>query len=81
MPLLPNHMRGRMSDLLICCVQVVDCHGGFKRLASWVTAEERSSLAWSIAVLTFFMSAVLDNLTTTIVMVSILQASDDHCTS
>eukprot|EP00775_Hariotina_reticulata_P008069 gene8070-8264_t len=49
-------------------VEVVDCHGGFKRLASWVTAEERSSLAWSIAVLTFFMSAVLDNLTTTIVM-------------
>jgi len=54
-------------------VQVVDTHGGFKRLAAWIKADQRQTLTWFITMLTFGMSAVLDNLTTTIVMVSILQ--------
>ncbi|KAF6254000.1 citrate transporter-domain-containing protein [Scenedesmus sp. NREL 46B-D3] len=53
-------------------VEVVDVHGGFKRLASWVVAEQRSTLAWGVGLLSFAMSAVLDNLTTTILMLSIL---------
>jgi Na+/H+ antiporter NhaD/arsenite permease-like protein len=53
-------------------LQVVDVHGGFKRLASWVVAEQRSTLAWGVGLLSFAMSAVLDNLTTTILMLSIL---------
>jgi hypothetical protein len=53
-------------------LQVVDVHGGFKRLVSWVVAEQRSTLAWGVGLLSFAMSAVLDNLTTTILMLSIL---------
>eukprot|EP00878_Enallax_costatus_P023894 GHUV01025453.1.p1 GENE.GHUV01025453.1~~GHUV01025453.1.p1 ORF type:complete len:345 (+),score=82.83 GHUV01025453.1:289-1323(+) len=54
-------------------VESVDSHGGFKRLANWVRADQRTTLAWGVGLLTFVMSAVLDNLTTTIVMISILQ--------
>lgn len=54
-------------------VEVVDSHGGFNRLSAWVRADQRSTLTWFVAALTFGMSAVLDNLTTTIVMVSVLQ--------
>lgn len=54
-------------------VEVVDTHGGFNRLAAWVRADQRQTLTWFVALLTFGMSAVLDNLTTTIVMISVLQ--------
>jgi Na+/H+ antiporter NhaD/arsenite permease-like protein len=54
-------------------VEVVDSHGGFNRLSAWVRADQRSTLTWFVAALTFGMSAVLDNLTTTIVMISVLQ--------
>jgi hypothetical protein len=57
------------------CPQVVDGHGGFKRIAAWIRADQRTTLTWLVALLTFGMSAVLDNLTTTIVLLSILQAS------
>lgn len=56
-------------------LQVVDCHGGFRRLASWVKADQRKTLACGVGLLSFAMSAVLDNLTTTILMLSILQVS------
>lgn len=54
-------------------VEAVDTHGGFNRLAAWVQADQRQTLTWFVALLTFCMSAVLDNLTTTIVMISVLQ--------
>jgi Na+/H+ antiporter NhaD/arsenite permease-like protein len=53
--------------------QVVDGHGGFKRVAKWIQTDQRTQLAWVVALVTFGMSAVLDNLTTTIVLLSVLQ--------
>jgi Na+/H+ antiporter NhaD/arsenite permease-like protein len=58
---------------LAAVLQAVDTHGGFNRLAAWVRADQRQTLTWFVALLTFCMSAVLDNLTTTIVMISVLQ--------
>lgn len=55
-----------MCHFLLLLLQVVDGHGGFKRLAAWVKADQRQTLTWFITLLTFFMSAVLDNLTTTV---------------
>lgn len=66
----------RCACVVLCCaaaLQVVDTHGGFNRLAAWVRADQRQILTWFVALLTFCMSAVLDNLTTTIVMISVLQ--------
>ncbi len=54
-------------------VEVVDAHNGFEVLTSRVRTNSLSRLAWLVGVVTFFLSAVLDNLTTTIVMVSLMK--------
>ena len=56
-------------------VEVVDQHGGFGAVASAVRTDSRRALLLAVAAATFFLSAVLDNLTTTILMVSLLQVS------
>jgi len=52
-------------------VEVVDAHNGFHVITSRIKTTQLASLMWLIGVVTFFLSAVLDNLTTTIVMVSL----------
>ncbi len=54
-------------------VELIDIHGGFDIITSRITTRHKRSLLWIIGVITFFMSAVLDNLTTSIVMVALLQ--------
>ncbi len=54
-------------------VEVVDAHNGFEVLTSRVRTRSMASLAWMVGLVTFFLSAVLDNLTTTIVMVSLMK--------
>lgn len=52
-------------------VEVVDAHDGFTVITSRLRSTTLGSLAWFISGVTFSLSAVLDNLTTTIVMVSL----------
>jgi Na+/H+ antiporter NhaD/arsenite permease-like protein len=54
-------------------VEVVDAHDGFAVITSRLKARTLASLTVFISVVTFFLSAVLDNLTTAIVMVSLLK--------
>ena len=54
-------------------VELVDAHEGFSIITDKITTKNRVKLLWIISVLTFFFSAALDNLTTTIVMVSLLR--------
>jgi Na+/H+ antiporter NhaD/arsenite permease-like protein len=54
-------------------VEIVDQHEGFKVITDKITTTNKVKLLWIIATITFFMSAVLDNLTTTIVMVALLK--------
>ena len=54
-------------------VEVVDAHKGFEVVTDRIKTTRLSSLLWLVAVVTFFLSAILDNLTTTIVMVSLLK--------
>jgi hypothetical protein len=54
-------------------VEVVDAHQGFKIITDIVHTRKKSTLMWLVATITFFMSAILDNLTSTIVMVSLLR--------
>lgn len=54
-------------------VQVVDFHGGFSYVADIVTSRKKRTLLWVIASIAFIFSAVLDNMTTTIVMIMILR--------
>lgn len=54
-------------------VEVVDAHNGFEILTSRIKTTSLSSLMWLVGLVTFFLSAVLDNLTTAIVMVSLMK--------
>ena len=54
-------------------VEVVDAHQGFKIITDVVNTRSKTTLMWIVGSITFFMSAVLDNLTSTIVMVSLLR--------
>lgn len=54
-------------------VELIDSHNGFSIITEKITNTKKSSLLWLICFITFFLSAVLDNLTTTIVIVSLLR--------
>jgi len=54
-------------------VEVVDTHDGFRVITSRIKTRKLSSLVWIIGFVTFFLSAILDNLTTAIVMVSLMK--------
>lgn len=54
-------------------VEVIDAHNGFEVITSRIKTTKLSSLMWLIGLVTFFMSPILDNLTTTIVMVSLIK--------
>lgn len=54
-------------------VETVDSYDGFSVITDKIKTTNKAKLLWIIAILTFFFSAVLDNLTTTIVMVSLLR--------
>ncbi len=54
-------------------VELIDTYGGFKIITDKITTTSRVRFLWIIAILAFFMSAVLDNMTTTIVMVTLLR--------
>jgi len=54
-------------------VELVDAHEGFSLITRYVRSKSKVSLLWVIGIFTFFLSSVLDNLTTTIVMISVLR--------
>jgi Na+/H+ antiporter NhaD/arsenite permease-like protein len=54
-------------------VEVVDAHSGFEVITSRIRTTKLSSLMWLVGFVTFFLSAILDNLTTTIVMISLMK--------
>ncbi|MBI4698506.1 MAG: sodium:proton antiporter NhaD, partial [Nitrospirae bacterium] len=61
---------------LICAmtiVEVTDSHGGFEVITSRIKATKLTSLLWIIGFITFYLSSILDNMTTTIVMVALMK--------
>jgi len=54
-------------------VEVVDAHNGFEVITSRINTKKLSTLMWMVGFVTFFLSAILDNLTTTIVMISLMK--------
>lgn len=74
--LLLHHL-GEISSILffllgaMTIVEMIDIHGGFNAITNRISTNNKSTLLLIISVLTFFLSALLDNLTTAIVMVSL----------
>lgn len=54
-------------------VELIDAHDGFEIITARIRTTNKKKLVWIIGILTFFLSAVLDNLTTAIVLVSLLR--------
>jgi len=74
---LSNHLTS-VSEIVffllgaMTIVEIVDSHDGFQLITDRIRTEKKWRLIWLISIIAFFLSAVLDNLTTTIVMVTIL---------
>ena len=60
-------------------VEIVDSNGGFNFVRDMLKTRNKRTLLWRVALMTFFLSAILDNLTTSIVMIMVLRKliSDD----
>jgi Na+/H+ antiporter NhaD/arsenite permease-like protein len=75
---LATHL-GEISQILfflmgaMTIVELVDVHEGFRIVTDRITTRNSRTLLWIIGFITFFLSAALDNLTTSIVMVSLLR--------
>ncbi|MDG1674549.1 MAG: sodium:proton antiporter NhaD [Flavobacteriales bacterium] len=54
-------------------VELIDAHEGFRVITDKIQTRSQVKMLWIVCVLTFFFSALLDNLTTSIVMVSLLR--------
>lgn len=54
-------------------VEIIDSHGGFSIVTERITTRNKYRLLWVLAIITFFLSAILDNMTTTIVLIMMLR--------
>jgi len=75
---LTSHLGGVAGILFfllgaMTIVELIDAHDGFQIILDKIQTSSKRKLVWIIAFITFFLSAVLDNLTTTIVMISLLR--------
>ena len=70
---------GEISSILffllgaMTIVELVDAYGGFSIITDRINSTNTVKLLWNIGLIAFFMSAALDNLTTTIVMISLIR--------
>jgi Na+/H+ antiporter NhaD/arsenite permease-like protein len=74
-----SHHLGSISGILfflmgaMTIVELVDAYQGFKIITDRINTKNPKKLLWIICIVTFFLSAILDNLTTSIVMVSLIR--------
>lgn len=54
-------------------VELIDAHDGFEVITGRIQTTDKRKLLWIVCILTFFLSALLDNLTTAIVMVTLIR--------
>ncbi|MFZ5551469.1 MAG: sodium:proton antiporter NhaD [Bacteroidota bacterium] len=73
------HHFGGISGILffllgaMTIVELIDAHDGFNAVTDLIRTTDKRKLLWIISFIAFFLSSVLDNLTTTIVMVSLIR--------
>ena len=76
--LLKNHLGDTAETLFflmgaMTIVEIVDSNGGFNFVRDTIKTRSKRKLMWRVAFMTFFLSAILDNLTTSIVMIMVLR--------
>ncbi|WP_196892084.1 sodium:proton antiporter NhaD [Aureivirga marina] len=76
--LLLHHL-GKTAEILVfligamTIVEIVDLHRGFEILKGWVRTNSKKRLLWILSILAFILSAIIDNLTATIVLITLLR--------
>lgn len=74
-----SHHLGNIASILfflmgaMTIVELIDSHHGFKPITDFIKTKNITVLLWMVCLVTFFLSAILDNLTTAIVMVSLIR--------
>lgn len=72
------HHLGKTAEILVfligamTIVEIIDLHRGFDIIKTWIKTRSRKKLLWIIGILAFILSAIIDNLTATIVLVTLL---------
>jgi Na+/H+ antiporter NhaD/arsenite permease-like protein len=75
---LGEHL-GEVSGILffllgaMTIVELIDAHDGFEIITQRIKTTNKRKLVWLVSIISFFLSAALDNLTTTIVMITLLR--------
>lgn len=73
------HHLGKTAEILVfllgamTIVEIIDYFNGFSTIKGYVKTNSKKKILWIFSVLAFFLSAIIDNLTATIVLISILQ--------
>jgi Na+/H+ antiporter NhaD/arsenite permease-like protein len=73
------HHLGKTAEILVfllgamTIVEIIDYFDGFSTIKGYVTFKGKKKLLWMFSILAFILSAIIDNLTATIVLISILQ--------
>lgn len=73
------HHVGEIAEILffllgaMTIVELIDAHNGFEIITSKINTTNKTKLLWIICITTFFFSAILDNLTTAIVIATLLR--------
>lgn len=63
----------------LAVVEIINMHQGFKIISDNINIRSKRKLLWAVGAISFVLSGVLDNLTTTIVMISLLCKLIDRC--
>jgi len=73
------HHLGKTAEILVfllgamTIVEIIDYFDGFSTIKSFIKTKSKKRILWIFGFLAFFLSAIIDNLTATIVLISILQ--------
>ncbi len=73
------HHLGKTSEILVfllgamTIVEIIDYFDGFSTIKNFIKTKKKTKILWIFAILAFILSAIIDNLTATIVLISILQ--------
>ncbi len=73
------HHLGKTAEILVfligamTIVEIIDLHKGFQILKDYVNTRNKKKLLWIVGVLAFILSAIIDNLTATIVLITLLR--------
>ncbi len=73
------HILGETCEVVIfligamTLVELIDRYGGYSMIVHRIKAKNKRGLLWTISLMTFFLSAILDNLTTSIIMIMVLR--------